>query len=195
MIWQEGTRGKAGGRCGSDRPGPAWPPCSGAPGGRWPLTPRRRRTPWQRGPGRRRRRSLSKACHNSRRVPRLAFQSATSAASSRMTSSAVPQDQGIEEGRHGLGVETGGAAADDHGVAGVAVRGQEGHPPQVQHVQEVGIAQLVLEAHPQQVKALKGVPDSRLVEGLAPGPQVGLQVRGRGIGPLGPDVSPRFKMP
>ena len=73
-------------------------------------------------------------------------------------------------------------------MAGVAVRGQEGHPAQVQHVQEVGIAQLVLEAHPQQVKAAEGSAGLQAGQGLAPGPEVGLQVRGRGIGPLGPDV-------
>jgi len=52
----------------------------------------------------------------------------------------VAQDQGVKEGRHRLGVEAGGAATDDHRVAIVAVRGQKRHAPQVQHVQEVGIA-------------------------------------------------------
>ena len=100
----------------------------------------------------------------------------------------VAQDQGVKEGRHRLGVETGGAAADDHRVAVVAVRGQQRHPAQVQHVQEVGIAQLVLEAHPQQVKVAQGGAGLQAGQGLAPGPEVRLQVRGRGVGPLGPDV-------
>ena len=100
----------------------------------------------------------------------------------------VAQHKGVKEGRHRLGIETGRAAADDHRVAAVAVRGQQGHAAQVQHVQEIGVAQFVLETHSQEVIGVQGRTGLQAGQGLAPGPEVRLQVRGRGIGPFGPDV-------
>ena len=121
-------------------------------------------------------------------MPRFAFQARHQRRQLQDDFFPVAQHQGVKEGRHRLGVETGGAAADDHRVGVVAVRGQQGHPAQVQHVQEVGVAQLVLETHPQQVKAAEGGAGLQAGQRLAPVPQVRLQVRGRGVGPLGPDV-------
>lgn len=61
-------------------------------------------------------------------------------------------DKGIDEGRHGGGVETAGAAGDNEGIAVPAVRAAAGNPAQLQHGQDVGERQLVLKGETDEIE-------------------------------------------
>jgi len=65
---------------------------------------------------------------------------------------AFSDDKGIDEGRHGGGVETAGAAGDNEGIAVPAVRAAAGNPAQLQHGQDVGERQLVLQGETDEIE-------------------------------------------
>src|SRR4030065_640745 len=95
-------------------------------------------------------------CPNSRRVPRLAFQAATSAASSRMTSSPSPSTRASKKGATGSGVEQGGAPPPAPRARGVGPLGPDMVPP-VQNAVEQAQPQ-VGHAHFVQIGEQQGHP-------------------------------------
>ena len=67
---------------------------------------------------------------------------------------AVPHQNDVHKVRHRLCVKGAGTAADDDGVSLGAVFGKRRDARQVQHRQDVGIAELVLEGEPHKVHFL-----------------------------------------
>ena len=71
---------------------------------------------------------------------------------------AVADHKGVDEGCQGLGVKGAGAARHHDGVLFGPVLPTDGHPAQVQHLQDVGIAHFVLQGEADNVKFVQRRP-------------------------------------
>ena len=80
---------------------------------------------------------------------------------------ALPEDKGVDEGGEGLGVEGAAAAGDNDGVVLAAVAGAWGNTREVEHVEDVGVGQLVLEGEAEDVEIAQGVAGLEAPEGNA----------------------------
>ena len=70
---------------------------------------------------------------------------------------AVAQHDGVEEGREGLGIERAGTAGDHQRVVGTALGAlRSGMSAQLEHGQQVGVGELVLQAEADDVEVAQG---------------------------------------
>ena len=94
----------------------------------------------------------------------------------------------VEEIRHGLGVIGAGAAADDQGAVLAAVSRAEGDLCQLQHIEDGGVAHLILEGEAQEVEVHDRVAALQTGEGHVLLLHLLLHIHPGGIGALAPDV-------
>jgi hypothetical protein len=106
---------------------------------------------------------------------------------------AVADDHGVEERSHGFGVEGSTAARHDERQHGFPVRAAEGNARQVEHVQDIGVAQLVGQAESDDVHVrerrvrLQGGQGNTVLAQDGPGLLVGRE------DPLGPEIRLRVE--
>ena len=94
----------------------------------------------------------------------------------------------VEEIGHGLGVIGAGTAADDQRAVLATVRGSEGNVGQLQHIEDGGVAHLVLEGEAQEVEIGDGVAALQAGEGDILLTHLLLHIHPGGVGALAPDV-------
>jgi len=100
----------------------------------------------------------------------------------------LADDEGIEEGGHGERVERTGPAGDHDRVAIAPVLRPPGHPPEVEHRQDVRVGQLVLQGEADEVKGPERRAGFERPERQPMLPQPRLHVRPGGVDALGADV-------
>ncbi len=101
--------------------------------------------------------------------------------------------EGVDEGRHGQGVEGAGAAGDDEGMVLPARGGAEGDAAQVQHGEDVRVGQLVLEGEADEVEVAERRARLQRGERQAAADELGLEVRPGGVAPLRDDAGLRVE--
>ena len=97
---------------------------------------------------------------------------------------AVTHHEQVDERCQELGVLSSRSAGDDQGVVRPPILGMERDPAQVEHRQDVGVADLVLEREPQHVELAKRRERLQAVQRQALFPQSGLEVGQRREGAL-----------
>ena len=64
----------------------------------------------------------------------------------------VANGEGVDEVGQRLGVQRARSSSHHQRMAGVAINSQEGHAAEFEHVQQVGVGQLILQREPQHVE-------------------------------------------
>ena len=101
-----------------------------------------------------------------------------------------PQAEQVDKIRQGLRVADAGAAGNDNGVVLPPLAAAHRDTAQIQHIEDVGVAHLVLEGKAHKVKLGDGVPAFQAVQGKALPAHERLHVHPGGKHPLAPDVLP-----
>ena len=100
---------------------------------------------------------------------------------------AFADGEDVHERSHGLGIVGAGAAGDDHGVVLSPVRTPEGDPGEGEHIQHVGVAQLVLHGERHDIEVTDGIAAVEGEERHGPGAHFVLHVGPGRVDPLAPD--------
>ncbi len=106
---------------------------------------------------------------------------------------AVAEEDGVEEGCERLGIEGARSPGDDERVAGTARRCAQRYAAQLEHGQQVGVRQLVLQAEADHVEVAQRECALQRDERQAAGAQQGLEIGPGRVDALRGDVLPAIQ--
>ena len=103
----------------------------------------------------------------------------------------LAQEDDVRKLRHRLRVAGAGAAKGHNGGQRLSIHGTQRHPRQIQHIQNIGIRQLVLHGKADHIKVLDRIAAFQGKQRFAVGAHQRLHIVRRGKHPLAPSVLPR----